>query len=463
MLVQNDSKTAFQLTLGLLAISALGILATYFSANTHTIRYSSNRSRNHPNILILGGDGLSARYMSVYGYELKTTPFITELAKNSLVVENAFNNASSTTGSTTSLLTGKYPIRVNVIRYPDILTGNDSFEHLPGILKRQGYQTVEIGTPYYVDAQRLNLLDGFDIVNNQSLNLTFLKTLRALLGNSPSMYFLETIIERSSARLLHIFFVREMDNPLVEVNSSKSHTTDDERTQQIIELLSRADRPLFIFAHLMDTHGPEFSSDQHVFYSGSSDEAQDWDMDLYKDALLSYDVHIKEIYDYLVESGTLDNTIIVIYTDHGYRYTINQRIPMIIHFPQNTPSGIRKNNVQVMDIPVTLLDYLDITRPKWMSGISILDEEPPADRKIISVTTGSPKKIAPPFNQIKIVQMIICQKWFALNVQENSWESGLISGHTSKCKDGLLPPETDIRRRILDYLEEYGFDISSLQ
>jgi arylsulfatase A-like enzyme len=314
-----------------------------------------------------------------------------------------------------------------------------------------------------VDAQRLNLLDGFDIVNNQSLNLPALNTLRALLGNSPSMYFIQTIIERSAVRLLHIFFVGEMKNPLVEVNNPKSRMTDEERTQQIIELLDQADRPLFIFAHFMDTHGPEFSSEQHVYYSGSSDEAEDWDMDLYKDALLSYDAHIREIYDYLATSGKLDNTIIVIYTDHGYRYTINQRIPIIIHFPHNTPSGVREHNVQVMDIPVTLLDYLDITQPEWVSGMSILDDEPPPDREIVSVTSGSPKKIAPPFNQIKTVQVIVCHKWYLLNVQENTWKSGMVSNHTSKCDDKELPSDEQVRQRILDYLEEQGYYTSSLQ
>jgi arylsulfatase A-like enzyme len=61
------------------------------------------------------------------------------------------SNASSTTASTTSVLTGKEPATIKVYRYPDILTGQDSFEHLPGILKQYGYKAVEIGTPYYLD------------------------------------------------------------------------------------------------------------------------------------------------------------------------------------------------------------------------------------------------------------------------------------------------------------------------
>ena len=166
------------------------------------------------------------------------------------------------------MLTGKEPIINKVYRYPDILSGRDSFEHLPGILRQRGYKTVEIGTPYYVDARRLNLLEGFDIVNNQSLNSPASDALRVVLGNSPSTYFIQTISERASERLLHIFFIKEMRNPLAEVNDPAARISDEQRVDQIIDLLDHADQPVFIFAHLMDTHGPKFSFQKQVFSGG---------------------------------------------------------------------------------------------------------------------------------------------------------------------------------------------------
>jgi hypothetical protein len=153
----------------------------------------------------------------------------------------------------------------------------------------------------------------------------------------------------------------------------------------------------------------------------------------------------------------------VIYTDHGYRYTVNQRVPLLIHFPKDSLVGRRENNVQVIDLPVTLLEYLNITPPAWMVGTSMLGDEPPAEREIFSVTAGSPKKVAPPFQQIKTVQLTVCHRWYALNVQENTWKSGISSRHTSRCENDLLPSEEEARQRILEYLEGHGFDISSLQ
>jgi hypothetical protein len=457
-------KVASYATLGLLAVSLTGVLATMLS-NSFTLNGldagSQDSSVSYPNIIILGGDGLSASYLTAYGSSLRTTPFLSELAQTSLVAENAFPNAGSTTASTTSLLTGKEPIAARVYRYPDILSGRDSFEHLPGILRHYGYQTAEIGTPYYVDARRLNLIEGFDIVNNQSLKSPTSDTLRSFLGNSPSTYFLQTISERASERLLHIFFIREMRNPLAEVYDPAARVSDTQRVEQIIDLLDQADQPVFIFAHLMDTHGPKFSFQKQVFSRGSSDE--DWDDRRYRDAILSFDNHVKKVYDHLAETDQLDNTILVIYTDHGFRYVVNERIPIIMHFPEHAHADIRRNNVQVIDIPVTLLDYLGIPSPAWMNGMSILHNEAPADREIISVTTGSPKQIKPPFYQINIVQVIVCQKWYRLNVRKNVFESGAITGHTAKCDESLLPPEEQIHQKILEYLKKYDYDTSSLQ
>jgi hypothetical protein len=441
-------KFAFYLALSLLGVSMAAILAT--------------RLATYPNIIILGSDGLSARYLTAYDSKRKTTPFLADLARTSLVAENAFPNAGSTTGSTTTVLTGKKTIETSVYHYSDTLSGRDSLEHLPGILRQHGYKTVEIGTPNYVDVRKINLLEGFDIVNNQSMIEPAADTFSAFLGSSLSTPFIQTISERASERLLHIFFIKNMQFLPAIVETPATPISDEQRVDQITDLLAHADRPLFIFAHLMDTHGPHFFFQQQVFSSGSSVD-KEWDEQRYQDALLGFDGYVKRIYEHLAETGQLNNTILVIYTDHGFKYNIHERIPIIIHFPDHANTDTRQNNVQILDIPPTLLDYLGIAAPAWMSGTSMLIGEAPADREIITTTTGSPKEIAPPFYQINIVQVIVCQKWYALNVRKNTFDSGDIPGHTSICDQKYLPPGKQVRQRILEYLKNYGYDTSSLE
>ncbi|MFZ5858983.1 MAG: sulfatase-like hydrolase/transferase [Chloroflexota bacterium] len=461
--IYKRKKPASVPTFGLLAVSIIAILSVTLpsSSKASIAGESTTTAQKYPNIIILGSDGLSASYLSVYGYTKETTPFLEKLATESLMAENAFVNSSSTTGSTTSMLTGKYPVDVQVFRYPDTLTGDDSFEHLPAILKAHGYQTVQIGVSDFVEAGKQNLLDGFEIVNNRSFDEPTAKIIRSVLGNSPSSQFITTVLARAEERLLHIFFIRDMHNAIKEVDDPNARMTDEQRVQQIKDLLDHADRPLFIFAHFMDTHGPHFSASRHVFSTGETDE--EWDREQYQDAILSFDGSVEQIYGYLEETGKLENTILVVYTDHGFMYTVNKRIPIIIRFPEQAHAGTRKNNLQIIDIPVTLLDYLGMGKPAWMSGSTFLNSELSPTREIISVIAGSPKKVKPPFFQIKSVVFIVCQKYYELNVQENKLTVNDLVGHTAPCEPQILPPQEEIRAEILEYLERYGYDVSSLR
>lgn len=460
-------KGASFIALSLLAVSMVAVYSIHSALANDANGIQLNLFRSsavHPNIIVIGGDGLNAAYLSAYGYDEDTTPFLAELVKTSLVAENAFTNASSTTASTTSALTGRQPAEVKVYRYPDILSGDDSFQHLPGILKKMGYRTVQIGTPSYVDARKLNLIAGFDVVNGESFEDPLPQKLQPLLGSSPSAYFIETVISRASERILHIFFFKEMNNPFQQVTSPQSRLTDAGRAQQILQTVNGTSQPVFIFSHFMNTHGPHFSSEGSNPPQGNSeDDAEEWNLENYKRAIRSFDAHIETIYRDLESSGELQNTILVIYTDHGYRYVVNQRIPLIIRFPEGEHAGTRANNAQIIDLPPTLLHYLGQDQPPWMTGASLLNDEPPAAREIISITAGSPKKIKPPFFQIKTVQVVVCHKWYALNVQENAWNTGSVKGHTAPCDPALLPPDKTIRQKILKYLESYGYDIESLQ
>ena len=462
--IHKRRKPASFPAFGLLTVSLILILPAVFSNAAHRSSINHNSatsSAKRPNILILLGDGLNSQYLSLYGYNHDTTPFLKEMAKNSLLIQNAFTNASGTTASTTSLLTGKEPIDVKVYRYPDVLTGTDSFEHLPGILRRAGYKNVEIGTSYYLDAHELNLLDGFDIVNNQAEDQSVFNSFQAILGNSFSAHFTSTIFQRASERLLHIFFIETMRNPLAEVYNPDERLSDQERVAEILDLVDHSKQPVFVLGYFLDTHGPHFLSTKQAF-SNSGDDSE-WDQGQYEQAIASFDNNVKKVYDHLVETGQLDNTILIVSTDHGYKYTTFNRIPMLIHFPKDEHVGTRTNNIQMIDLPVTLLDYLHLPKPAWMPGLSFLDSETPGDRKIFSVTAGSPTKIIPPFYQIKIIQVTVCQKLYLLNVQDNIFTTTTARGYVSPCDESQLPPGGQIHKAIIDYLEQYDYDVSSLR
>ncbi len=67
------------------------------------------------NVIYIVFDALHAKHSSLYGYPRKTTPFLDELARESIVFENMFANAPYTLASTANLLTGRHSFEHGLI------------------------------------------------------------------------------------------------------------------------------------------------------------------------------------------------------------------------------------------------------------------------------------------------------------------------------------------------------------
>ncbi|HEX9330457.1 MAG TPA: sulfatase-like hydrolase/transferase, partial [Anaerolineales bacterium] len=399
-----------------------------------------------PNIILLGWDGVNATHMSVYGYERDTTPNLSELARNALVAENAFSNAGKTGGSLTSLLTGKLPTETRVIFPPDILLGEDAYQHLPGILKQLGYSTVQITMQYYGDAYERNLQEGFDIINSRSVNINPLANQLARMGGDGSFYFTGLVIQRISERVQHIFFIKKMENPYQAVTEPVYATHDDQRLKAMIDYFDGANGPLFLHVHMMDTHGPIFYVPNQHFSAGQSQD-KEWTTDFYDDSILNSDRYIHELFGYLSESGKIKNTIVILYSDHGLQWNPLERVPLIFWFPNGQYAGTIQENVQLIDIAPTILSYLRVPQPAWMQGQSILVADLSRARPILSANVVDElmitedrrtwildeSKISAPFYQLGKINMVVCQKWFSLNLRDPQFSYGEVQGSTASC------------------------------
>jgi arylsulfatase A-like enzyme len=70
-----------------------------------------------PNIVIFVFDAMSARHLSLYGYERETTPNLKKFAERAWVYHRHYATANFTTSGTASLLTGMYPWTHRAINY----------------------------------------------------------------------------------------------------------------------------------------------------------------------------------------------------------------------------------------------------------------------------------------------------------------------------------------------------------
>ena len=467
------------LAVGLLACSLAVGLARHAASATQGTEQQAALKRQ-PHIILLGSDGVVADRMSLYGYSRKTTPRLDKLAQTGLLAENNFTNSAATTGSVFSMLTGKYPATTRLLYSPNILQGLDSYQHLPGILQRAGYTTVEITFPYYVDAYTINMQEGFDEVNGRRLAQDKTFQFARKFHFEDVGYFLPRLSERAFDRLQHIFYIRTMPDPYRQVIKPVNpnlvkQISDEDKVNELVQLLAKADRPLFVHVHLMGTHGEQFFPRRQVFSEGEN-QSDSWMKDFYDDSILDFDSYVGEVVDGLKRRGLLDQTIMVIYSDHADRWRSNDRIPLLFRFPNGEFAGRVHNNTQNLDVAPTLLDYLGMEKPAWMAGQSLLRQEPPALRPIISAGVVDvdceppnwwcvidPKQSRPPFYQFGSLQVVICQKMWTVNLSTQDWSTATVGGHTTPCKAKDLPDQKAVRKLVREHLKQNGFDVSRLE
>ncbi|MFZ5876249.1 MAG: sulfatase-like hydrolase/transferase [Nitrospirota bacterium] len=470
---------------GLVAASLAAAVVAYAAHTTAANGHPSEGPEplRRPNIVLFASDGLSAGHLSAYGYERDTTPYLKSILSNGLVAENAFSNAGNTGASVTSMLTGKLPTQTRVIYPPDVLRGADSFEHLPGILKRLGYYTVDISIRHFADAYDLNLQNGFDVASGRTLGATddgwgltgwAWGTANPMLNSTA--YFLGRIEERLSGRLRHAFGLEKGVNPFDEVAGAGERMTfpsDSKRLSDLGRVFDEHREPFFAHVHLMKTHGPGFSPSMRIFSEGKTQDAP-WQIDFYDDAISDVDADFEVVMKYLASRGKLDNTIVVFNSDHGMEWRTDVRIPLIFFFPDNAYAGRLSTTAQLLDVAPTLLDYMGVDRPPWMTGRSLIGAELDRRRPVISTQDDVGIRVkrgglwlrgtsAPPFFGLGALSMVVCDKAFKLDVTTNTLSVDSVAGVTTPCDASDVPDVAVAREYLVQHLREQGYDASSLQ
>jgi arylsulfatase A-like enzyme len=433
-----------------------------------------------PNVLLISSDGIEADHMSAYGYERRTTPHLDELVPRSLLCENAFANCARTTGTLTSILTGRLPTETRVIFPPDVLSGRDADLHLPGLLKRLGYRTEQFTIRHFADAYDLNMRHSFDRANFQKPAPVYWTR---VLGEETT-YFLDQTWRRVRDRILHVFGPSRAPAAIVEVQREPGppglrlatrfvQPADRTRVEALLEFVRRAEEPFFAQLHLMVTHGPWFRVKQHVF-SPDERQASEWMVDYYDDSILAFDEYVSTILQALEREGKLASTLLVILSDHGAAWSNRDRIPLLFLFPEGEHAGRIRHNVQTTDIAPTILDYMGLPTPQWMSGRSLLGAEPPVARPIFSADADKttfksqsrrvfvePTKIAAPFYTLREVTMVVCHRAYVADLVSRDLKFADVEGHTTPCDDSELPAPRRAFVMILDHLRDSGYDVSA--
>lgn len=472
--VETSTRAKRTTLIALLAMSVTAASALLLTANDWEPDTKA-ASKTLPDILFFASDGIDARYLSAYGYERQTSPNLDALLPASLVFKAAISNAARTTGSTTAMLTGKYPTTTKVLFPPHALRGADAFEHLPGILRDLGYQAFQSTIRYYADAPDLNMREAFDFANRRPVGTTLPEWLppRIAVALADAGLMLERLWDRIASRLLHISLQKPIQDVYAAVSDDPAQVygfRDRTRINQAKLFIRRSDGPIFMHIHLMNSHCCRFKPLLPVFSLEQAKQDRKNREIYFADAILESDRFFGELLAELEAQGRLENTLIVYSSDHGIDWRANQRVPLIFRFPGGKHSGEVRNSVQLIDVAPTVLDYLGVPEPPWMEGVSLLSEAARneyrplfsiggVNREVVQTKRDKVSRLVgsgPPSYGMNSMQMTICNRWYSLSMGTGKMTIGHLRDHPSACPGKELIGYDGARRLLSAHLSKRG-------
>ena len=431
-------------------------------------RKAAKNVPNRPNILILSADGVQASRMSVYGAERDTTPYLRENANEWLIFDAAYSNGADSGASIISMLTGKYPTTTRLIYPPDVLRGRHAYEHLPGILRREGYYNADVSVRHYVDPYDLNMRTAFAEANGRKVDdvgQRFALPLSLQKSLSDEAYFVNSVMQRLVERYQHMFDIEDMDDAYAEVlDAAVASVGDNQRRSEVSRLLREMPEPYFLHVHLMAPHGDRFRPAQRHF-SKNKVQRTDWDLDFYDDVLLDYDRFVEGTIQTLSEQGRLSRSVIVLSSDHGIRHDTMRPVPLLFRFPQAGPSGRIRARVERLDVAPTLVDYLNIPVPGWMEGRVLTNDIAPANT-VFSTLHAPAHKVGdrwfttirsdPPFFSLGRLRVLGCGDAYTWGLSGDALDEQPIPN--DGCSSSSATDSTSALRLLRGHLRNRGYD-----
>ena len=324
------------------AAAAIAFLAAASVPNTLRAQEESERAAKSrgPNVLYLLVDTLRADHLGAYGYQRDTSPAIDEVARSGVRFARARSQCSWTKASMASLWTGSYPVRTGVLRFQHALPREAT---MPAeILKEAGFRTGGIWRNGWI-ANNFGFDQGFDLY------------FKPAPSRAPEKF------ERTNPSA----------HPLLG--------TDLDITESAIEFLETfGNERFFLYLHMMDVHQYLYDEESAQFGVGYADA--------YDNAIRWVDKNISVLLARLQEMNLIDDTLIVISSDHGEAFDEHGReghardlygevthVPLILRLPGKLPAGVVvPEQVANVDIWPTILDLLDLPNLPSAQGHSLL-------------------------------------------------------------------------------------------
>jgi arylsulfatase A-like enzyme len=305
---------------------------------------------DHPNVVLFLADTLRADYLGAYGYAAPTSPRLDAFAREAVLFEDAWAQASWTRSAVASILTGLHVASHGVDREDRVLP--DAAQTLTEVLRAAGYRTGAFVANHLLGG-RFGFSQGFYAWNPGP---------RTLYG-APAA----------------------------------------DLVREALAFVDSAPRPFFLYVHTMEPHAPYTPSEEDLrpfardAYRGATDtrallrlgqlgtlapEGLRFLRSRYEGEVHQNDRAFGALIDGLRARGLDDTTVVVFTADHGEEFlehggtehakTLYQelvRVPLVVRMPGGRPGGRReKGSVQQIDLMPTILGLAGLPPPRALPG-----------------------------------------------------------------------------------------------
>lgn len=409
-----------------------GLLLACYTANTALLLLSGTWDKEIPlsprkagsgeqgespmNLLMIGCDTLRADRLGIEGYTRALTPNLDALAAASMYLSKCFVPCARTAPSLASMLTGLFPQK-HGIRDNFALTSEANFSSRPlaHVLADMGYHTVAISDWAGADLGKFDFGFRQRHLPDDQWNIKYLirqgpKDIRLFLSLFTHNRFGKRYLPE-----LHYLAGVPMSRELGQT------------TREAISQAASRQEPFYINTFFSSAHAP-FGSEYPYYtlysdpsYDGDSkfvmadlndpfaiierqrDGAQKVDLEqilaLYDGGVRQFDDEVGRILTCLKQCGLADNTIVLIYSDHGidfFEYESwgqgnsvvsdqSARVPIILSDPRRKRSSNVSTTTRTVDLYPTLLELLGVPVPANIDGVSLAEADANPDFKDLPV------------------------------------------------------------------------------
>lgn len=339
---------------------------------------------HRPNVVLIVVDTLRRDRLPGYGGPRAAAPRFARLIEQGVLFDRTIAASSWTKTSMASILTARNPDRHGVRGVEDVLP--ERFTSLAEAFSAGGYETLGVNANPWLQSE-FGFAAGFDVYESHRF---------------------------VSARKLN---------------------------QRALERMAvRAGGPFFLYLHYMDVHAPYlpgascfgpppldvpgFGPMPDKVLEGryrkeglSAPGVQERVEALYEAEIRCADASIGELLDEMQERGWLDDTIVVVTSDHGESFREHgttehgwnlypevYEVPLVVVWPGRLTAGARVDRqVASIDVAPTLLELAGLTVPRSFEGRSLLPLEPSGRPDGIAICAVGLNDYVPDLDYVAVV------------------------------------------------------------